>query len=174
MRVFQTVRALVAVALATMLSASGAQPAAEYALKAAYVYNFVMYTEWPPELLAEAAPIAVCARADHALRAALAGLEGKTVKGRRLLLRGWSAASHARDCQVVVLDAADRDRWKQWWGDAGLPGVLGIAEDGFGAGAAILLGLENERLVFSVQGAAVRQAGLVLSARLLRLARSVQ
>lgn len=158
-----------------MTNVAQAEPAPEYAVKAAYIYNFAMFTEWPTDTLPEGAPIAICARADHPLRSALDSLAEKTVKGRRLLIRSWDRAAASRDCQVLVLDGSDRESWKAWKSQAGQTGVLSIGDDSAGLpGTVIQLAVEDGRLRFSVQSSAARQAGLVLSARLLGLAKAVQ
>jgi hypothetical protein len=175
MRAVHLLHAALATIAVLLAGAAMSQPAPEYAIKAAYIYNFAMFTEWPVDTLADGAPITLCARADHPLRSALESVTDKTIKGRRLTVRTWDRTHTARDCQIVVLDNADKEHWKTLKGQAGLPGVLSIGDDGADmSGIVIVLGMEDGRLGFSVQSGAARQAGLVLSARLLRLAKVVQ
>lgn len=158
-----------------MTGMAAAQPAPEYALKAAYVYNFALFTSWPPELLSDDARLTMCVRPDHPLRGALDELRNKTVKGRRLQIKAWDANSPEGDCQIVMLDGADRDRWNNWRRRSQLRGVLSISDEGSGvADTVIIMGADNDRLVFNVQIGIARQAGLAIGARLLQLARVVQ
>lgn len=158
-----------------MTGMATAQPAPEYALKAAYVYNFALFTVWPPEILGDDARLTMCVRPDHPLRNALDELKNRTVKGRRLQVRTWDAGSAEGDCQIVMLDSADRDRWNSWRRRSQLRGVLSISDEGSGlADTVITMGVDNDRLVFNVQIGTARQAGLAIGARLLQLARVVQ
>jgi hypothetical protein len=71
-------------------------------------------------------------------------------------------------------DIGEEPKWpEQWWR---IQGVLSIVVDGSDerSGAIITLVRENTRIGFDVDIAASRQAGLVLSSKLLRLARKVQ
>src|SRR3954465_2168030 len=88
---------------------AGAVP--EYELKAAFVFNFAVFTEWPQETLAGGAPILLCAGANTAMLPALQRLSDKLVNGHRLTVR--HSAGTLRGCHVLVLDAHDRERWNQ-------------------------------------------------------------
>lgn len=175
MPLFRFFRAALACGMASLAGMATAQPAPEYAVKAAYVYNFALFTAWPPELSGDDTRLTMCVRPDHPLRAALDELRNKTVKGRRLHIRTWDASSVEGDCQIVMLDSVDRDRWNSWRRRSQLRGVLSISDEGSGlADTVITMGLDNDRLVFNVQIGVARQAGLSIGARLLQLARVVQ
>jgi hypothetical protein len=158
-----------------MSGAIAAQAAPEYALKAAYVYNFALFTAWPPESLGDDARLTMCVRPDHPLRGALDELKTRSVKGRRIQVKTWDANTAEGECQIVVLERDDRDRWNNWRRHVQLRGVLSISEEDSGLpNTVITMGLDNDRLVFNVQIDIARQAGLAISARLLQLARVVQ
>jgi hypothetical protein len=165
--------------------AQTAQPAArsapvqvvpEYKLKAAFVYNFVLFTDWPAANGNEAAPINVCVNSDGALRPALGEFNDKTVKGRRMQIRAWTDtdAGSMRQCHVLVLDSVDREHWTQIRKNLAGAAVLTVADDAeIGRnGAVITLYLENNRIAFDIDMNAARQARLTLSSKLLRLART--
>ncbi len=60
------IRALLAI-LALLLAAplANAQPVRENDLKAAFIFNFAVFTEWPQDALASGSPISVCASASN-------------------------------------------------------------------------------------------------------------
>jgi len=158
-------------------AASQAQaPAAapEYKLKAAFVYNFALFTDWPPG--GEGGALNICVNGEGGLRAALGEFQDRTIKGRRLQVRSWNDADAARQCHVLVLDPADRDRWTQVRKSLSGASVLTVADDAdIGrSGAVITLFLENNRIAFDIDMTAARQARLTLSSKLLRLARTTQ
>lgn len=167
---------LAAAASALWIGPGAATEAAvpEHHMKAAFVYNFAVFTQWPAETLAGGGPLSVCASADTALYAALKQLTDKPINGHPVALRGTAGSLH--DCHVLVLERGDRERWPQWKrAVAGSP-VLTVADDRVigDDGAIIALSNDNQRISFDIDMAAVRGARLALSSKLLRLARSVQ
>lgn len=147
----------------------------EYKLKAAFVYNFVLFTDWPAPggKADDGGPLNVCVNADSALRPALGEFQDKTVKGRRLQVRPWAVADSLQQCHVLVLDSMDREHWSQIRKNLAGAAVLTVADDTeIGRrGAVITLYLENNRVAFDVDMNAARAARLTLSSKLLRLAR---
>ncbi len=176
-------RARLALAAALLCCAGQAraagEPVPEPDLKAAFVFNFTVFTEWPQEVLAAGEPIRVCASPGAPLFASLARLADKVVNGHRLALRqagpGLAGAS-LRSCHVLVLGSADRERWSQLRRELAGAHVLTVSDDSVisADGAVIGMSVENQRIGFDVDMGAARGARLTLSSKLLRLARSVQ
>ncbi|AQW32452.1 YfiR family protein [Ralstonia syzygii subsp. celebesensis] len=158
-------------AIAWMGATHAQMQASEAEVKAAFIYNFALFTTWPASTLLAHAPMVLCVAPEHPLQAALGRLAGKSVHGHRLEVRRISDGAVA-GCHVVVLD--DRVR-----SPAAAP-VLSVADGGRVGGPAgasgpmIALSLQDSRVVFDIDAVAARQAGLQLSSQLLRLARSVQ
>lgn len=150
----------------------------EYQLKAAFIFNFAVFAEWPPATLQPAGPLTLCAYQDNALLVALQTLADKNINGHRLEVRALAAGSAARNCHLLVLDRQDRERWPQLHRELIAAGtsVLTIADDRqIGAdGAMLALFMDDKRIAFDANLAALRAGGLTLSSKLLRLARSAQ
>ncbi|MBC7453724.1 MAG: YfiR family protein [Massilia sp.] len=153
-----------------------AAPAPEENVKAAFIFNFAVFTEWPLASLAPGAPLTLCTYPGNSLQAALAGLNDKLVNGHPLQVRLLGATARLRACHIVVLGNGDRERWGQARKELADASILTVADEtSIGDdGAVITLGVENRRIGFDVALAAARQARVVLSSKLLRLARSVQ
>lgn len=152
-----------------------AQPVPEHDMKAAYIFNFAIFTQWPQTLPAAAGtPLFVCASAASPLFAALGQLKDKPINGRPLALR--PAVGALQGCHVLVLERADRERWPQWKRDLAGSAVLTVTDDHVIGkdGPMISMNLDAKRLVFDIDMTALRAARLNLSSKLLRLARSVQ
>jgi hypothetical protein len=158
-------------ALLLVAGGSIAQPVAEHEMKAAFVFNFAVFTEWPADVLAPNAPMTLCTGAPSPLAHSLAQLQDRVVNGHVLTVR--PAAAGVRGCHLLVLDKPDRERWPQWRRELGAGTVLTISDDRRD-GAVILLAVDQNRIAFEVDLAAARAARLNLSSKLLRLARSVQ
>lgn len=151
----------------------------EAELKAAILFNFAVFTEWPSDTLPASAPLRLCVFQGNSLLTALTGLQEKQVNGHRISVRTLPAAPGAAQlasCHLLVLDAHDRERWPLLKQDLATSSVLTIADDRtIGAsGAMISFGIDNRRVGFDVDLVPVKQARLSLSSKLLRLARSVQ
>ncbi len=162
--------------LTTLACAPAAATAVpENDMKAAYVFNFAVFTSWPAEVLAGAAPLSLCVSQANPLYPSLAQLNDKLVNGHRLSLKPSSGGA-IRTCHLLLLDRSDRERWPQLKRElAGAP-VLTVADDSvIGAdGAIIALVVANQRIAFDIDMGAAREAQLAISSKLLRLARSVQ
>jgi len=151
----------------------------EAQLKAAILFNFALFTEWPTDTLPASAPLRLCVFQGNGLLTALTGLQEKQVNGHRISVRTLPpslAGAQLATCHLLVLDAQDRERWTLLKHDLATSSVLTVADDRIiGAnGAMISFGIDNRRVGFDVDLIPVRQARLSLSSKLLRLARSVQ
>lgn len=153
-----------------------AQLVPEYELKAAFVYNFALFTDWPSDTAYEGGTVNICINPGSGLRQSLSGLGDKSVNGRRVAVRHLAALDALRACHVLFVDSSDRERWVQI--KKGLTGasVLTISDDDEIShdGSVIALAMDNNRIVFDIDTRAAKQARLLLSSKLLRLARTVQ
>ncbi|MES2263375.1 MAG: YfiR family protein [Pseudomonadota bacterium] len=163
-------------ALAALLCAPARAQVAEFDLKAAFIFNFAVFTGWPPETLAGDSPLVLCTYAGNSLQGALGALHNKVVNGHRLAVRQLGAGAGARDCHILYLDAQDRERWQQLRKELTGASVLTVADDRIigNNGAVIALGADSRRIEFDVDLGAARSAHLTLSSKLLHLARNAQ
>jgi hypothetical protein len=146
----------------------------ESPLKAAIVYNLLLYVEWRDEsALAAGAPLAVCAERHGALWPHLAALAGRAVRQLRLELRDGADEAAARGCRVWVLEDGGRIM-PTLRADAGM---LTIGDGARADGAGVVIALRRgaaSRLAFDVDLVVARQQGLQVSSKMLRLARQVR
>lgn len=147
----------------------------EAELKAAFIYNFVQFTSWPSGLLAGAETVNICVRPDAAVGLALAGIAGKPVQGVPLLVIALNE-EHLGNCHAVFVETTDVDWLRKIAGKAPPLPILTLA-DGSEPGTAeamISLSLVGRKVVFDVDSGLARRAGLSISSRVLKLARSVK
>lgn len=158
-------------ASAVSLQAGAAQPG-EYQVKATYLYNFITFTEWPATT---GDTLRLCVYGADPFGAQLAALEGRKVGGRALSVARSVSADDLAACQVVFVSAeASGDLPRVLDQLRGQP-VLTLADSpgAARAGVGINMRSDGDRVVFDVNLAAVREQGLNLSFRLLRLAAEV-
>lgn len=148
---------------------------AEQDLKAAYVFNFIQFIDWPDKELQGGADLTLCVSSFSPLRRALLALEGKAVPGGRAVKVRLFEAGELKACRVLVVDRGDAESVAKSL--RGLPeahGILSIADDGTVAApdVVIVLSRQDGRVVFAVNADAAVRAGLSVSSKLMRLSKS--
>ena len=146
----------------------------EYALKAAFLYNFALFTTWPEryEKL-----LRLCVLGRDPFGTALDSLVGKDANGSRIsVLRLRNLNEAVRSCQIIFVTDADVDAYiAQTAGATPIKGVLTIAEREGAARAGIMIELisENGKIGFEFNQMNAEKSGVTVSSKLLRLARKI-
>jgi hypothetical protein len=152
-------------------------PADEPAIKAAFVYNFAKFTDWPPEVLRQSGKLRLCvAGPRNALAQAVAALEGKApVRDHAVEVRTLSNPGDASACHILVLTAPDRIA-REWIRAAAPAPVLTVGDAGGFAAAGGIVGLyvEDDKVRFEINVEATQRAQIKLSSQLMKLARVVR
>jgi hypothetical protein len=158
---------LAAHALATASAHADDVQRREDQFKAAYLFNFAKFVEWPNS----ADTLTVCFLGGEGVHEALAsGIDGKRVGARKLIARRLVQPTTAQDCEVLYADAASVNMTLA----EGLP-VLTVSDAPQFAtkGGMVELFTENHRLRFVINVARAHKSGLRISSDLLKLAASV-
>jgi hypothetical protein len=161
------------------LPVSAAQSAADYELqvKAAFVYQFTRYVEWPTGALAPGAPFSVCVVAQSSVRRAIEHvLEGERFEGRPIRLLTPSTPDAAKACHLLYIEAGSMAQGEPLLGAVERSPVLTIsdASDFVDNGGHIQLFREGPRVRFDLNRTTAGQRGLVLRSQLLRVARAIR
>jgi cobyrinic acid a,c-diamide synthase len=99
-----------AIALSVSAHARSAQ-SIENEVKAAFLFNFTKFAEWPNAQEHSAEPFRICAAADAAFTRALdATIQGETAFGRQLVLTTPATVEAARQCQLLYIGQSERER----------------------------------------------------------------
>jgi hypothetical protein len=161
---------LAGVALA-LLPADGALGVERGALEAAIVFNVLQFVEWPNEsALPDGSSLTLCLRGDSPLMPPARLLEGRAV--RRMALRVVRLDGLAHQCQAIYVDSAAAEQDGR--NAAREPAlVIGASDYRPAARPSIQLVFADGRLAFDIDQRKAQQAGLSISSRLLRLARTV-
>jgi hypothetical protein len=176
-----TARSLVAaLALSTAIVRAQPEPAptasspTEYQVKAAFLYNFARFVEWPAEPRHDpGAPFVIAILGRDPFGAVLdETVAGKTVAGRPIEVRRIPRVDEARDAQIVFISPSERPNTDAILKALVRPGVLTVGDmDGFAQrGGAINFTLQARKVRFEINPAAAEQAGLKMSSQLLKLA----
>jgi len=152
--------------------AAHAEEPAEYRLKAAVLYNFARYTEWPP---GTGPTLTLCILGQDPFGSALDAMRGKLVGTRELLPRRVHDGDSLLRCQIVFIAQSAADS---------LPGVIArlrsnpilTVADTPGAGRqGVVLNMITiqGKVRFEANLGAARTARLQLGSNLLQLATQV-
>lgn len=178
-KVFKLIICLVLfAALSASQYASAESPAlSEYQVKAAFLYNFLKFVEWPEGgPTAPNAPITLCILGNDPFGDIMNGLKDKQVEGKKVVVRKMRSASSLRDCQAVFISESEKSNVESITELArGLHILtLGDTERFAQKGVIINMYMENNKVRFEINIDSARQAGLRIDSRLLNLAAIVR
>ena len=144
----------------------------EEQLKAAYLFNFVKFVEWPAN---ENAPIRICFIGAHGIHASLTeSTSGKKVGARAIAISMLEIADRRLGCDVIYLDATvDMHVLMRDPADSTAL-TVSDAGDFTHRGGVIRLFKEGNRLRFDINLDNARRAGTKISSNLLKLASRVE
>jgi hypothetical protein len=143
------------------------------ALKAAFLFNFVNFIEWPAEVLAPGQHLSLCVIGDTAVADALAQtIKGRSVDDHALTLSVKAADGPVLQCHLLYLAGPDAKRSEQLLLALSGASIFTVGDgDRFAeTGGVAQLILENGRIRFAVNMDAARRAHLKISSKLLSLA----
>jgi YfiR/HmsC-like len=156
---------------------SCAQNVSEYQVKAAYLYNFSKFVEWPAQAFASpVAPIRLCVLKDQAFESELNQVvKGKTVGGRAVTVVPVQTGEQSLRCQILFIASSQDKQSRQIIDTLRNSSVLTVGEsEGFvEKGGIINFVLQDDRVQLQVNHKAATQAGLHISSRLLSVAKLV-
>ena len=148
----------------------------ELQVKAAILYNFAKFIEWPEPEGSLGTPINFCVLGSQEFCDTLTlMLRGKTINGRAPVARLIHGLPEIRSCQLLFIGAADKKRLKELTSAAEASGVVTVSDlDDFARnGGMIRLIKEANKVRFRINVDAVNRGGLKISSKLLQLAELV-
>lgn len=155
--------------------AGAAERGDENEVKAAVIYNLLLFVQWPAQAL-PAGRFRFCVLDDGALTTTLRRHEGKAVQGQPLEIHRLGALPEELDhCVAVMVEAGNPGVLTRLGVLARSRALLVIAE-GAGAidrGAMIGLHTDGGRVTFDINLGSMKKSGLTASSKILRLARTL-
>jgi hypothetical protein len=148
----------------------------EYQVKAAFIYNFSKFVEWPTETSEGDKPFVIGVLGRDPFDKALdETVSGKTVQEKRIAVRRYSKIEDALACNVLFISDSEKDNMAKIIERLDHLPVLTVSDIGQFAeqGGMIQLIVDRNRVRFAVNRTATDKAGLKPSSQLLKLARIV-
>jgi len=159
--------------LGTATPVSG-QTANASQVKAAFLYNFAKFVEWPPGAFAANPDVITLGILEREpMAAAVEALQGKEVQGRKLVVKRCRSHEELKKCQVFFASAGEKPALVESMAALkGLP-VLTVTDgvDDFARlGGIINLTRLEDKIRFHIDVNNAERCGLKISSQLLKLA----
>ena len=149
----------------------------EYQVKAAFLFNFTKFTDWPPKAFPSSnAPIVIGIVGEDPFGKTIDDVvSGEAVGGHPLIVKRLRADDDLRNCHLLFISRSEKERLPALLTQLKGSPVLSVSEiDGFAAqGGMVNLLLANKTVKMEINQAVAEHAGLQISAKLLKLARLV-
>ena len=147
----------------------------EYQLKAAFLYNFGKFVEWPPEAFASSnSAFTIGIIGDNPFGDFLArAVEKKNLNGHPLQVKQFKSLSELKGCHILFVSLSERKRLAEILRAVRGAAVLTVSEiENFLApGGMIQFYMEGNKVRFAIKDAAAKESGLRISFKLLSLAK---
>ena len=153
-------------------------PPSEYAVKAAFLYNFAKFIEWPAETFSSPnAPFTLGVFGENPFGDDLERtVKNRAVNGRPFAVKQINSLSELKNCQILFISSSERRRFNEILKALDNASVLTVSdtERFIQAGGMINFFMENNKVRFEINDQAAKRAGLRISSKLLNLARRAE
>lgn len=147
----------------------------EYQVKAAFLFNFAKFVEWPPHGGAgSSGEIVMCVYGQNPFGTALDNMAGKPIGDKTFRVHEVSNAQQASKCDILFVSGAERKRTRALLDEVKASSVLTVGEtdDFIANGGIVAFKLRDARIRFEIDPAAAGRAKLRISSKLLSLSES--
>ena len=147
-------------------------------LKAAFLFNFAQFVEWPASAHAQTnSPFVIGVLGTNPFGKTLEELvQGESIQGHPIAVRQFSSTDSIGLCHILFISASESSRLGEILQDLRNRPILTVGDmEAFARGGGMIrfITVQN-RIRFRINLAAVREAGLTISSKLLRLAEVVE
>ena len=166
----------VTVALAVPGPAAAQGGSMEYAVKAAYLYKFAPFVEWPPASFASpSSPFQLCILGRDPFGASLGQtVSGQRVDGHPVVIRRLERVDAASGCHILYLGVSRTQTALEALRVVRGAPILTVADSDRDGGAIIKFVVKDNRVRFDIDTAAAAANRVTISSKLLSLATSVR
>ena len=145
-----------------------------YQVKAAFLYNFAKFVEWPPEAFKDSTDrISICVLGKNPFGSLLIeAVAGKMIGARKFAVSNVPNAGEAKACHILFVSAPQPKLAKVLLEEAKNPYLLTVGESGdfLAGGGAINLKVQDSRVRIEINRDAVTGGKFRISSKLLSLA----
>ncbi len=148
----------------------------EYIVKAAFLYNFAKFVEWPANVFPDdGSPFVLCVLGEDPFGSALDSIKRKTVGARKLMIKRYEKAKDFKKCHMLFISRSKKNDLDKIFAQLEDLSVLTVSDiEGFALkGGIIGLFTADNKIRFEINVDRVKRSGLQISSKLLKLAKIV-
>jgi hypothetical protein len=143
----------------------------EYQIKAAFLFNFAKFVEWPSQAFPQTnSPIVIGVLGKNVFGNELEKtIRDKRVNNRPFKFKNFASAVEATNCHILFISSSEKDNLAKIVGSLHNANVLTVSDtEGFiKAGGMINFTIEDTKIRFEISDEAAKKAGLQVSSKLL-------
>jgi hypothetical protein len=183
---------LASVRLSAATQAADSEQNLEYNIKAAFIFNFIKFVDWPAVKEANDVPIKIGIIGKDPFDAAFKPVKDKLVKNRKAIITYFTgykdlmqagaekkgtqdALKSLEACHLLFICSSEKDNMKELINLSQKNNILTVAEtsDFLNSGGIIQFLMEDNKVRFEINLIAAKHASLTIRSQLLRLAKRV-
>ena len=170
---------MLAAILACSVLLSAQIPASrEYQIKAAFLFNFTQFVEWPTESFEDTtAPLIIGVLGEDPFGAFLTEtIKGEKVNGHPLIVEHYSNAKEIGRCHILFINVSGKDQMKEIMPVIKGHHILTVSDAAnfISQGGLVRFIKENNKIRFQINQEAAKENEISISSKLLRLAEIVK
>jgi hypothetical protein len=149
----------------------------EYEVKAAYLYNFGRFVEWPAKFSAASEFFSICVLGQDPFGSTFdATIAGESINGKKVVVTRITKPQDAASCRILFISSSEESRLREILATLDKISVLTVSDISqfTRRGGMIQFVMEANRVRFEVNLTTAEHAGLTLSSQLLKVAISVR
>jgi hypothetical protein len=160
--------------LVTVAGSAQESPPSEYRLKAAFLFNFAKFVEWPASAFADStSPFVIGVLGENPFGSDLEQtVRGKVINERLLSIKLFRSPTEATNCHILFISTSEKKQFSDIFNTLkGVP-VLTVGEtDQFiDSGGMINFVMEDKKIRFQINNETAKREKLQISSKLLSLA----
>jgi hypothetical protein len=148
----------------------------EYKVKAAMVYNFAKFVEWPANSFGGDNRITYCIAGKSPLIGIMLNLQGKEVKERTVFVRHIDSPNDLSGCQLLFIAQSEKARLSSYLQQSNHHNILTVSDLELFAASGGMIGLTEveKKIRFEINQETAQKQGLKISSHLLNLSRKTR
>ncbi len=163
-------------AFLSSITTSYARPFEKQTVQAMLTLNIAKFTSWPEETFTNTeSSLNVCVFGDNIIQESFAKLDNKVVHKRNIKITRLSRLRNIQQCQILYISKLERNRLFSLLAEIKNKPILTIGENIDFLKAGGIVGLESKqgKIQLNINLARLKQTELVISSRLLKLAKII-
>jgi hypothetical protein len=175
------IAALFAIAPVATGEKADSAPSKEYQVKAAFIYNFINFIEWPEQIMGDdIKEIKIGIIGDDPFKAAFDPIKSKLVKNKKIVIERFGSFKKLKEkeainnCHLIFIASSEKGNCKTIVETIGENTILTIGDHKkiLRNGGIIEFFEEDNKIRFNINNEQAKKAQLVIRSKLLRLAKN--